>query len=93
MVQTRRQYARWVEEQRNQDNELANLVPSQLSSLGFLSQESLPNLSLSEMPGESFPTLGQAMYRPNDRVKKKHRLHDSYPYNQTVRSYKRRTAP
>ena len=90
MVQTRRQYQAWIQQQRQDDNDLMNMLPSQASSLGFLSQNSLPNLSLSQIPAEDFPTVGQAMYRPNDRHKK-HRLPDDSPYTTTIRTHKRRT--
>lgn len=66
--------------QDEEDQALINMIPSQLSSL-FSSQSDAP-----------ISNLGRAMYRPND-IHKKHRLPDAYPYNQTVRSYTRRTQP
>ena len=66
--------------QDEEDQALIDMIPSQLSSL-FSSQSDRPHTN-----------LGRAMYRPND-IHKKHRLPDAYPYNQTVRSYTRRTQP
>lgn len=66
--------------QDEEDQALIDMIPSQLSSL-FSSQQDQPHSA-----------LGRAMYRPND-IHKKHRLPDAYPYNQTVRSYTRRTQP
>ena len=66
--------------QDEEDQALIDMIPSQLSSL-FSSQNDRPQSA-----------LGRAMYRPND-IHKKHRLPDAYPYNQTVRTYQRRTQP
>lgn len=66
--------------QDEEDQALIDMIPSQLSSL-FSSQNDRP-----------LSALGRAMYRPND-IHKKHRLPDAYPYDQTVRSYRRRTQP
>jgi hypothetical protein len=66
--------------QDEEDQALIDMIPSQLSSL-FSSQQDQPHSA-----------LGRAMYRPND-IHKKHRLPDAYPYDQTVRTYRRRTQP
>lgn len=94
MVQTRNQYRRWIEQQED-DQDLMNMIPSQQSSLGFLSQRSsqgLPSLSsiMSGIPPASFPTQSESMYRPRD-IHKKHRLPDDSPYVTNVVSHKRRT--
>lgn len=78
MVWTRSMTRRQDEE----DQELMNMIPSQLSQLSWLNSQ----------PDQPRTGLGRAMYRPND-IHKKHRLPDAYPYNQTVRSYQRRTQP
>lgn len=92
MVQTRRQYRQWMEEERRQPAQeqyddpdewladLGDLLPSQVSSLGLPISQSQPTMQ-----------AAIAQYRPNDRFKKKHRLHDTSPYSQNVKSYKRRT--
>lgn len=77
MVMTRSAYRRWQEEQ-HQVPDLADLLPSQESSLSFLSQQS----------EAAQPTIHQA-YRASDTAHR-HRIRDNEPYDQQVVSYTRR---
>lgn len=76
---TRSAYARWMREQQEVPD-LMDLIPSQLSDLGFLSQ----NLDTSPMQSTVY-----GAYRASDTARR-HRLRDSAPYDQTVSSYTRR---